>query len=94
MLPGSTEPSDQGEQAISGRRHDIMEAVWFTFKTGIFAGRDTLSKLEMDALADWLNVLVDLLPAGKARQAPPPSFTHTNMVSRCGTHRLWQRPHR
>jgi hypothetical protein len=66
VLPGSKVPSHllYGEQANSGRRHDITEAVWFTFKTGVFAGRDALSEVEVDALADWLTVLVDLLPPG------------------------------
>ena len=56
--------SNLGEAAVSGRRHDVGEAVWFTFKTSIFAGREILNKEEAGALLDWLTVLADLLPSG------------------------------
>lgn len=64
ILPGSEVQSHHSEETTAARRHDITEAVWFTFRTSIFAGRDTLSKLEVQALVDWLSVLVDLLPPG------------------------------
>jgi len=85
-LPGSALPASQlGEQAVSGRRHDVMEAVWFTFKTGVFAGRDSLSKVEADALLDWLTVLADLLPPGSGNDLIATSLIPLLLGSSAGT---------
>ena len=48
------------------RLHDVVEAVWFGLQHGVFAGRAVLSAAESNALLQWLEALLALLPTAAA----------------------------
>jgi thiol-disulfide isomerase/thioredoxin len=78
---GGTAPDSQdqpviGAMPLSPVMHDVGEAVWFTLKNTIFAGREVLNPREGLALTHFLGALQQLLPQEvpcKNSRLPAPS---------------------